>query len=328
MIKDRDISVVIQGPILVGNDEDVNNQITKKVCLNIRHFLPNAEIIISTWKESNLEGLTYDKIVLNDDPGSIMMTLNEQKRENNTNRMIISSINGLKKATRKYIIKMRSDLYFENLSFIKKFENYQHISKSKVLTSKFLTLSANHYKRGSEVIFTLNDWFMFGRTEDVIKLWDIPLQKNFKLSKEIELPRFEDNLVGEDYIWTSFLKKDKEYEIILKKYKYKIPLTKANIKWSEKALAEYTIIYNGKELGLNSYKYLNKNYVRRDFAKVSCYTHSEWLKLQKKYVNSRVKDKINFRDIFDIIMYRITFKILQKKYYFIYKKIYNVIKKW
>lgn len=327
MIKDEDISVVIQGPILGEKERRIEKQITKNVCLNVRYFLPKAEIIVSTWKGSNIEGLVYDKIVLNEDPGSIIMTLNEQKRENNTNRMIVSTINGLRKATRKYVIKMRSDLYFENLNFIKKFENYRQIKKNKVLTSNFLTLSANHYKRGSEIIFTLNDWFMFGKTEDIIKIWDIPLQKDFKFFKKTEVPKFEDNLIGEEYIWTSFLKKDREYKKILRKNRYKVPVTKNNIKWSEKALAEYTIIYNGKDLGLNSYKYPNKNYVRRDFAKASCYTHLEWLKLQKKHINSKMKGESRFRDIFDIVMYKITFKILQKKYNFIYKKIRNVIKK-
>ena len=328
MIEDRDISIVIQGPILEEVINDQKIEITKNVCLNIKKFFPNAEIIISTWQGSNVEGLIYNKIILNEDPGSIFMSLNGIKRMNNTNRMIISTLNGLRNASRKYVMKLRSDMYFEKNDIIEKFETYKKIpqNQNKVLKARIVTLSANNYKRGEKRIFTLNDWFMFGYKEDLIKIWDISLQDYNNLYYEKETAEFENNLVGEDYVWTSFLKKDREYKEILKLEKYKISITKKNIYYSEKALAEYTILFTGKELGLNSYKYYNKNYVRRDFARLSCYTHSEWLKLQNKYF--LIKEKIKFKDLdfLDKLIYFIVFKLLQKKVYFLYNILKNFYK--
>ena len=224
MIEDRDISIVIQGPILEEVINDQKIEITKNVCLNIKKFFPNAEIIISTWQGSNVEGLIYNKIILNEDPGSIFMSLNGIKRMNNTNRMIISTLNGLRNASRKYVMKLRSDMYFEKNDIIEKFETYKKIpqNQNKVLKARILTLSANNYKRGEKRIFTLNDWFMFGYKEDLIKIWDISLQDYNNLYYEKETAEFENNLVGEDYVWTSFLKKDREYKEILKLEKYKI----------------------------------------------------------------------------------------------------------
>lgn len=327
MIKDKDISIVIQGPILGEEEVHFEKKITQRVCLNIRKNLPNAEIIISTWEGSNIDNLIYDKIIFNKDPGPILMTLNGKIRNNNTNRMITSTINGLKQASRKYVIKMRSDLYFENLNFLKYFKKYSKRENKGILNSRILTLSANNYRRSSDIIFTLNDWFMFGEKEDIIKVWDIPLQEEKKLYKEEnKLPEFEKNLVGEDYVWSSFLKKDDFFKKILNKYKFKIPITEENVNFYEKSLAEYVIIYNGKDLGINSYKYFNKNYVRRDFAKASCYTHMEWLKLQKKYINPDIKIPLRIRDLLDIFLYWLIFKVLQKKFnkfYLIFKNYYN-----
>ena len=55
MINSIDISVVVQGAI------DKEN--TPKCLKSIREFLPNAKIILSTWKNSNVENLDYDMLV-------------------------------------------------------------------------------------------------------------------------------------------------------------------------------------------------------------------------------------------------------------------------
>ena len=60
-IDTNDISVVVQGAI---------DQINTPKCLrSIRKRLPGAEIILSTWEGSPIDGLDYDKLVLNKDPG-------------------------------------------------------------------------------------------------------------------------------------------------------------------------------------------------------------------------------------------------------------------
>ena len=65
-----DISVVVQGAI-AGPSKDGKAYPTRDCLLSIRRRLPGAEIILSTWKGSDVTGLDYDQLVLNDDPGAV-----------------------------------------------------------------------------------------------------------------------------------------------------------------------------------------------------------------------------------------------------------------
>ena len=56
MIKSEDISVVVQGAIDKFN--------TPKCLKSIRKVLPRAEIVLSTWEKSDVNGLDYDILVL------------------------------------------------------------------------------------------------------------------------------------------------------------------------------------------------------------------------------------------------------------------------
>jgi hypothetical protein len=77
MISDKDISVVVQGPI------HKQDNLTKRVLESVRTHLPNAELILSTWKGSDVDGLDCDVLLLNDDPGAI--------NGYNVNRQIVST---------------------------------------------------------------------------------------------------------------------------------------------------------------------------------------------------------------------------------------------
>jgi hypothetical protein len=79
MINHNDISVIVQGAI----DKDL----TKKSLESIRAFMPEAEIILSTWEDSDLTSLDYDKLVLSKDPGFIKVNL-----LGNTNRQIVGRL--------------------------------------------------------------------------------------------------------------------------------------------------------------------------------------------------------------------------------------------
>ena len=52
MIDSKDISVIVQGPI--------NKKETPKCLKSIRKFLPEAEIILSTWQGTDISNLDYD----------------------------------------------------------------------------------------------------------------------------------------------------------------------------------------------------------------------------------------------------------------------------
>lgn len=322
MIDSNQISVVIQGPVYGTKDDIENDKITKRCCERVRKLLPEAEIILSTWKGSDVDELTYDVVIFNDDPGEIMMRLDGVDRMNNTNRMLVSTHNGIKKASRKYTIKMRSDMWIENLCFLEKFGEYPIEEKNSIMGQRIIVLPSTCPYRGKKILFAMQDWFNFGLTTDLEKLWNVPLQKKEDLIYKNGVADFDDNLVAENYIWVDFLNKDGYFHSKLGRYKGKIPYNKENLGLYELSLAKYSVLYDGKTLGLNSLKYPNQNYVRKDFAKASCYMHFEWQKMYKRYFDKSMKIDLAIRDRIDIIKYIITFHIIQRRF----NKIYNFLR--
>ncbi len=209
MINSSEISVVIQG--VVSNE-------TKKVIESVKKILPFSEIILSTWRRSNVKNLDCDKIIFNDDPGAISFRLNGQKH--NLNRQIVSSFNGVKNAKRKYVLKLRSDTILLNHNFLKYFDmfpkrdvKYKIFDKRIIITNVYTRNSSSQMK----CLFHPSDWVMFGLRQDVYKMWNIPLAPEpetsqwFKTHKKPANDIFPDFLTryhAEQYIWITTLKKN------------------------------------------------------------------------------------------------------------------------
>ena len=168
----KDISIIVQGAI--------DLQETPKCLASIRKHLPCAEIILSTWENSETEGLDYDILVLNKDPGGVFLKEYKSKTIfNNLNRQLLSTQEGLKKVTRKYTLKLRSDLIIDNINFLKNFEKYpKRIDEYKLLEHKILVpmlltrFYYNNDKNHSEMPFHISDWWFFGLTSDIKKYFE------------------------------------------------------------------------------------------------------------------------------------------------------------
>lgn len=63
--QDRNISVIIQGPI---------TSYTALTIQSVKQHLPLAEIILSTWENENVEQFNVDQILFNQDPGGFEYT--------------------------------------------------------------------------------------------------------------------------------------------------------------------------------------------------------------------------------------------------------------
>ena len=165
MINNEDVSVVVQG--------SVNPVFTAKTLSSVRKYLPGAEIILSTWKDCNVSGLDYDKLIVSEDPGKIVMSPTEV---NNVKRQICSTINGIKASQRQYILKIRSDVKLTSKGFINYFSKFPNckkemqVFKQKIVVSTFVTRDSLDW----ECSYCLSDWVSFGLKEDMEKLWDIP----------------------------------------------------------------------------------------------------------------------------------------------------------
>lgn len=179
MINSNDISVIVQGAI--------NKELTPKCLRNIRKYLPDAEIILSTWEGSNVTGLNYDILVLNKDPGGYkhdFAVYNETRSMNNFNRQLVSTQNGIEKASHKYILKLRTDLELTSADFLKYWDKFScRDNEHKVFNHRILCSCL--YSRenscqsgtGYPTPFHPSDFWLFGETEDIKNYFlNCPLQ--------------------------------------------------------------------------------------------------------------------------------------------------------
>jgi hypothetical protein len=115
MIDSRDLSVVVQGPVVAGQ--------TAQCLRSLRRFLPGCEIILSTWEgtriEAELSDCPPDEVIYNADPGNTNWeslrasggAIAECMRlDSNFNRQLVSTASGLKVASRPWALKFRSDM--------------------------------------------------------------------------------------------------------------------------------------------------------------------------------------------------------------------------
>lgn len=167
----KDISVVVQGAI--------HPKYTQKCLRSIRKYLPGATIILSTWEGSNVEGLDYDKLLLNKDPGTSGYRNPFEPNINlrlpdNLNRQILSTKNGLKEVETKYAMKLRTDFRLTGNGFLNYFDKFnKHIDNAPELLLFKKRILIMGYSNVTP--FWVFDLFSFGLTEDMLRLWDVDL---------------------------------------------------------------------------------------------------------------------------------------------------------
>lgn len=276
MIKSEDISVIVQGRVCPITDACISS---------FRHFLPNAEIILSTFEDANTSNVECNKIIKSQDPGSYYY-INSEKKENNVNRQIISTMAGLKVATRKYTFKLRTDFKLTGNSFLDFWDKFEKTNKNHQLFShKILACcyfarnpTSNYYS----LLFHPSDIAFFGQTSDLINLFDIPLMKK---EEEIYYTNkkgiFRNKYTPEQHIFVNCIKKNGH----LINFESQYDNTTENIEQTERYFASNFIFLDWEQFNLqppNKFKNTQQNHYP------SCITHIEWQKLYKKYVDSTI----------------------------------------
>lgn len=179
-INTEDITIVVQGAI--------HPQFTPLCLESIAKYLPKSKVILSTWKneESKVEkmleeGKLFNQVIFNDDPGMSGYRVRfdvqiDKKIPDNTNRQIVSTINGLKAVKTKYAMKLRSDFVLTGVGFLKYFDKFKkRIEDPQLLLFDKRILIMGYTTEICNIPFWINDLFSFGTTKDMIKLWDIKL---------------------------------------------------------------------------------------------------------------------------------------------------------
>ncbi len=288
-IENKDITFVVQGAI----DE---KYITK--CINsIIKYFKNSSIIISTWENEFVPDdvlAKVNKIIYNTDPGFCTRNCKPDGKPNNVNRQIVSTINGMKEVKTKYAVKIRSDFIIKNNNFLKYFDNYNkfdndyRIFEKRIVCAMFGTRKpkAVHYN----LPFHIADFFYFGQTQDLIKLFDIPLVTEEEFEWFI---RYTDIMPdtnarnrynAEQSIWINCLKK----QGVNVKCEYSTHVNNEIVEQSDKYLVNNFYPVAFARLGVQPQK-LNlksKNHIS-DYS--DYFTENEWLNIYSKYCDSEIR---------------------------------------
>ncbi|NMC62469.1 MAG: hypothetical protein GYA55_04805 [SAR324 cluster bacterium] len=205
-VNSKDISVVVQGP--------VDPIYTPKCLRSIREHLPGAEIVLSTWEGSAVDGLDFDRIIKNPDPGAVTVPISLPIYvAANLNRQIVSTLNGLKEVSRPYAMKLRSDTVIRDTGFLSQFKQYpMRGDELRVFNERIVSLLPTSPDRSLRSFF-MPDFCFFGHYEDLLFLWDIPLGASVDGQEFADI----DELVNwfthrflcstEQYIWVNCLRK-------------------------------------------------------------------------------------------------------------------------
>lgn len=320
MINDEDISIVVQGPILKESGYKITSELTKFICERLKELLPKSELILSTWQGEDITGINYDKVVLSLDPGGTWFNYNDFDHLNNCNRLIVSTLAGLKLATRKYVLKVRSDLFLVSKNFLNYFYRFPLYNEEyKFVNNRIIAFSLNTLHGHKTSMFTMerpfhiSDWAYFGYKNDLINLYDIPLVEEPEFSQwflkrckpfyDIEPWRLW-KMPPEQYITYSFLKKHIPIHL-----EHTVDTSNNNVKMSSVLLTNNFLILDQTQFSLISLKYLYFTFSSwRGYEEYI--SHSHWLENYSSYMKITISTKIKYQ--ITIVFRKMSYHALNK----------------
>lgn len=308
-IENKDITIIIQGPINGKPQDKVEDRHTYNCLKSIRKILPGSIIILSTWESENTDDLDYDIVVKSKDPGYFLLRneTNDGVRKESANRQIVSTNAGIKLVKTKYCIKMRSDLVLKSNNFITYFEKYADLPRDeqyKITKSRVLFLTTINPRRKFKHPFSMSDWFYFGKTEDIANIFNIPLMNNQILKGDIVdgLYSIENNYSTEQHLWYIFISKYRNIS-----FNNFIDASENNICLSEAYIANNSILLTAQRAGIQSLKYPGASYAQIPCLSYSgLYTWNEYKKLLNKYTPTKITI---FPNPFESIVYYVVYNL-------------------
>lgn len=166
--------VLLQGPIIRSND------FTYNTIQLYRSLFPEAEIVLSTWEDQNVQGLEGDGIVI------LKNAYPPTQSYKNFNKMVYSIQTGLRYFENQgieYILRTRTDQRIQAENTIDYFFELLHLFPLKKMIknqrNRLITLNLYTLKY---VPYSISDMFQFGHIEDLKEYWDIDTS-NVELSQ-------------------------------------------------------------------------------------------------------------------------------------------------
>lgn len=271
----RNISVVVQGPLDQVPPEGPVHRQAARVLASVRLHLPGSELILSTWRGSDCQGLDCDILVENEDPGTIHFPPVAEMR--NLKRLIVSTRNGISRASRPFLLKLRTDTMLHGDGFTRfwglhpaRSEAYRFL-KDRVVNCNIVAQSPH---RHPGALPHPSDWAFFGRREDVAALLDTPLPDPEDLLRRHGASSAP-SMTPEGYIWGEFLRR------FLPSLDY-ITCCEETVATLEHAMVNNFALVTLRQFQLESLKYPYRDASRlgREF---NSYTVNEWKRLYNRH---------------------------------------------
>lgn len=327
LIAYADITVIVRGLVVGAEELDERKKFTKQSLMSVRKHLPGARLILSTWKGSNTEGLTYDELLLNDPPAAPTLIKPDGSLKFMTgNNQIVAMRNGLLKVATPYTLTMRSDMILTGIGFIEYFLRFNKTKDSEILEKKIVVLPTYNPRRNGAFTYLFNvcDWFYFGLTGDIKKMLNIPLMSEDAMlgEKRDGHYQYEKNFETEQYIWANFLKKYQEVQL-----PYPTFFAKEALVASEESYARNLIFLPAQKAQVDCLKMPHAGYGARPILSQGLYTFNEYKKMYKQYSADSI---FYFPNLCEDIIYffllraRLWFKNLNPNHY---KRIVNLIRR-
>ena len=253
--------------ILQGKYDEFTNDVIESY-LNVPFV---NKIILSCWDDDDLSSF---RDIIDKNVDRIVLVPNKKPTntgDDNVNLQIFSSFSGIKKSTTEYSIKMRTDQLYDHKSMLNMYEFFiENREKDRIFVPGLYP----------HLLFHPRDHLFWGKTEDLYKLFDIPL-KTYNITDLVKISKndlwkyypyftrsetyigahycsnFDDRvkimLIQQDkYLYDNCQQWDESHEIstsLLKRLFKSFPKEGIDLKWPKKDLMSYP--YDDQKNGYN-----------------------------------------------------------------------------
>jgi len=310
----EDITVVVQGPVQALAERAQDDGITSRCLDSVRQYLPGARLILSTWPDQNLDGLDYDELIICEDPGRNIVgyTRGGEPRYENTNRQVVTTVEGLRKVTTKYAVKLRADNYLTGNNFVELQKHWQARGEQFKLLEERVVISntfSRRYYRGLPMSFYICDFFYFGLTKDLLGIWDIPHIE--------DIPYREDQKGCEQHPGSPWPILDVDQQLakrfLLENYGVDIGVEhKHDLRFnarrnSDIIFANNFVVVTPEQINLALPNKFVTNRQAKKSTQITYLQHAEWERLYRKYCDRNYKPETGFTEILDTWAWRLVF---------------------
>lgn len=234
-------------------------------------------------RETAIPDVGADEVVAVPDPGGFAYAERPGEKINNVNRQIANTAAGLKKVRTPYALKLRSDFLLTGNGFLRYFDAFPAADEAyRAFGHKLLACCyfARNPRSDMPFPFHPSDLAFFGRTEDLLRLYDIPLMTREQAYWNRQ-DRHQYQYVPEQYLFINCLKRGG----FAPECGFYNDCREAGVAQTERFFASDFIFLTFEQFNLRPTKATFDMAVHPNAFR-SCYTHIEWRRLYRDYADA------------------------------------------